>query len=154
MQKKNKAPTHSVKVMHCTAYRNTIRHFTDPEHNRVRTATEQEQEVYVCVCVCAHECFCVYKRKTHLRAPHTALDRNRFSVAEPEQEFRSRGAAAGVESRRDRGQQRSTHMEKKKKEKKPRQEGGGKQKREEEKHVNTSRSDSTQCKGCFMWVHW
>jgi len=48
-------------------------------------------------------------KRTHLRTPHTALDRNRPSVAEPEEQFGGRGAAAGGEE--DRGQQRAAgHM--------------------------------------------
>lgn len=52
---------------------------------------------------------CVSVKRTHLRTPHTALDRNRPSVAEPEEQFGGRGAAAGGEE--DRGQQRAAgHM--------------------------------------------
>lgn len=51
---------------------------------------------------------CVSVKKTHLRTPHTALDRNRPSVAEPEEQFGGRGAATGGEE--DRGQQRAAHM--------------------------------------------
>lgn len=43
--------------------------------------------------------------RTHLRSRHTALDRNRPSVAEPEEQFGGRGAATGAEENRgSRGQ--------------------------------------------------
>lgn len=48
--------------------------------------------------------------RTHLRTPHTALDRNRPSVAEPEEQFGGRGAAAGAEEDRD---SRGQHTERK-----------------------------------------
>lgn len=68
--------------------------------------------------------------RTHLKTPHTALDRNRPSVAEPEEQFGGRGAAAGEEE--DRGS-RGQHTERKSRRKR---------RREEDKQVISVQIDS------------
>ncbi len=62
---------------------------------------------------------CVSVTRTHLKTPHTALDSNRPSVAEPEEQFGDRGAAAGEEEDRD---SRGQHTERKSRRKRRREE--------------------------------
>lgn len=62
---------------------------------------------------------CVSVTRTHLKTPHTALDRNGPSVAEPEEQFGDRGAAAGAEEDRD---SRGQHTERKNRRKRRREE--------------------------------